>query len=51
MNMVNNKDKAKMLSDSIHEVLSSCGGDCSNCVLEKICDDLDILYFQLVQLS
>ena len=46
-----NKDKAKMLSDLIHEVISTCGGNCKKCVLEKVCDDLDILYFQLFQLS
>lgn len=41
-----NKDKAKQLSDLICEILSTCGWDCSKCVLQKICDDLDILYFK-----
>lgn len=44
-----NRDKAKSLALLINEVLSTCGADCKNCVLEKLCDDLDILYFQLRQ--
>ena len=44
-----NKDKAKSIADLIHKVLSTCGADGKNCVLEKLCDDLDILYFQLLQ--
>jgi len=48
---MDNKDKAKRLSDLIYEVLSTCGGNCEKCALQKICDDLDILYFQLIQIG
>lgn len=44
-----NKDKAKSLADLIHEVLSTCGANCKYCVIETLCDDLDILYFKLIQ--
>lgn len=42
-----NMDKAKELHDLIAETLKTCGGKCEQCVLEDICDDLDVLSFQL----
>jgi len=49
--LMENKDKAKRLSDLIYDVLSTCGGKCSKCALKKVCDDLDVLYFQLMQID
>ena len=42
-----NKDKADKLHNVITEILTTCGGECEKCVLEDICDDLDILSFHL----
>ncbi|NKF08821.1 hypothetical protein J1C67_19315 (plasmid) [Clostridium gasigenes] len=42
-----NQDKANKLHDLITEILNTCGGECDKCVLEDVCDDLDILSFQL----
>lgn len=48
---MDNKEKAKKLADLIHETLSTCGGNCKKCALQNICDDLDILYFKLMQVG
>lgn len=42
-----NQDKANELDKFITDILHSCDGDCENCALENICDDLDILSFHI----
>lgn len=42
-----NQDKANELDKFITDLFHSCGGDCKNCALENICDDLDILSFHI----
>ncbi|MBU3106158.1 hypothetical protein [Clostridium gasigenes] len=42
-----NQYKANKLHDLITEILNICGRECDKCVLEDICDDLDILSFQI----
>lgn len=44
-----NTDKAKELHEVISNVLKTCGGDCDKCILEDVCDDLDVLTFRLFQ--
>lgn len=43
----NNQDKADELENFIINLLNSCGGDCKNCALENICDDLDVISFHI----
>ncbi len=45
-----NRDKAQLLHDTICDILATCSGDCKNCVLEEICDELDVLTFKLMEL-
>lgn len=39
----NNQDKADELEKFINDLVTSCGGECKNCALENICDDLDVI--------
>lgn len=42
-----NQDKANDLSKFLEDLFKSCGGECKNCALENICDDLDIINFHI----
>lgn len=43
----NNQGKANELSKFLNDLFNSCGGDCKNCALENVCDDLDVLNFHI----
>lgn len=43
----NNQDRADELEKFIKDLFTSCGGECENCALENICDDLDVMSFHV----
>lgn len=43
----NNQEKANELEKFLNELFNSCGGECKNCALENICDDLDVISFHV----
>ncbi len=45
--MKNNQDKANELFKFLTDLYNSCGGECEECSLNNVCDDLDIIKFHI----
>ena len=45
--MKNNQDKANELFKFLTNLYNSCGGECEECSLNNVCDDLDIIKFHI----